>query len=130
MVFIGQIDGVHQLAVDVELQLIGGAVADAYRSRAHIPRQVIQRVLFEVVATVDAVHDFQGAVFFTLRAPCFQPFHETPGFFGEADSEQSVDTERCVADPGVAVVPVAHAAEVFRQARGGSGYECSGGFVG
>ena len=33
---VGEMDGIHRLAVDVELQLIGRAVADSYRARAAI----------------------------------------------------------------------------------------------
>ena len=46
-----------------------------------------------------------------------QPAHERSGLLGEAEPQQRVERERGVADPRVAVVPVALAAELLRQAR-------------
>ena len=42
--------------------------------------------------------------------------------------KQAVEGEGGVPDPGVAVVPVARATDLFRQATGGGGHNRSGGF--
>ena len=47
-----------------------------------------------------------------------QPVPESRRLFGEADTQQAVHRERGVANPGVAVVPIAHAADRLRQAAG------------
>ncbi len=52
-----------------------------------------------------------------LAEPLGQPAHERLGLLGEAEPQQRVEREGRVADPGVAVVPVALAAELLRQAR-------------
>src|SRR5215831_13026204 len=43
---------------------------------------------------------------------------------------QGVESECSVADPAVAIVPVAHATELFRKGRGWSGDNTAGGSVG
>src|SRR6201995_3293257 len=45
----------------------------------------------------------------------FNPAHKGAGFFLEADAEKCVDGKRCVAHPGVSVVPVALSSDYFRQ---------------
>ena len=49
------------------------------------------------------------------------------GLFGEADAQQTVQGERGVANPGVAIVPVALAANGFRQTARGSRDDRAGG---
>ena len=45
---VGEVDRVHGFAVDVELQLVGGAVADAHRARAAVALEVVEHLLVEV----------------------------------------------------------------------------------
>ncbi len=59
-----EVDRVHQLAIDVQLQLVVGAVADPDRTRAAIAVQVIQGLLGQVASPVYPVHQLQGAVGF------------------------------------------------------------------
>ena len=71
-VLVVQIDRVHQLAVDVELQVLAGGVADAHRPRAAVAVEVVELDLGELVTAVDAVHHVERAVFRLLllrRAP-------------------------------------------------------------
>ena len=113
-VLVAEVDRVHQLAVDVELQLGRRPVADPHRSRAHVALQVRELLLGQVLAPVDAVHDLQRArlaVGRVAEAP-LQPVHERAGLLGEPEPEQRVEREGGVAHPRVAVVPVACAAEL------------------
>ncbi len=86
--------------------------------------------LAEVVTAVDPVNDLQRAVGILLAAALVQPAHELGGLFGEADPQQGVEREGGVADPGVAVVPVAHPADILGQATGGRGDDGAGRLVG
>src|SRR6478735_4475242 len=75
-------------------------------------------LLRQLGATVDAVHDLQrpecpGAVL--AEAPA-QPLHERRALIREPEPQQRVEREGGVADPGVAVVPVAATAELLGQA--------------
>ena len=74
-------------------------------------------VLGQVGAAVDPVHDLQRPARpdLPLARAVGQPVHERRGLFGEAEPQQPVERERRVADPGVAVVPVAPAAELLGQ---------------
>src|SRR5205823_12895854 len=58
-VLVVQVDGIDQLAVDVELELVGRAVADAHRCRSAVALEVVELDLLEVGAAVDAVHDLE-----------------------------------------------------------------------
>ena len=48
---------VHQLAVDIELQLLVGGVADAHRPAVLVPGQPRQLVFGQPALAGDAVHD-------------------------------------------------------------------------
>jgi len=68
---------IHQLAIDVELQLRRGGVADAHRTRAAIALQVVERFLGQFVAAVYAIHDLQwSAMRRPLDRALLQPAHE------------------------------------------------------
>jgi hypothetical protein len=58
---VGQVDGVQHLAIDVKLELVGGAVADPYWPGALVAIQMIEGLLDEVGGAVDPVHDLQGS---------------------------------------------------------------------
>ena len=131
-VLVEQVDGVHQLAVDVELQLAVGGVADPHRARAAIALQVRQLLLDQIGPAVDAVHQLQGTVAsgLVLVPAGGQPVHEPGRLLGEADPHQGVQGEGGVAHPGVAVVPVPHAADALGQAGGRRGDDGPGRLVG
>ena len=130
LVFVRKVNGVHEFAIDVKLKLVRSSVADANRLRVHVTRQVLESVLLEFMTTVDAVHDLQWPVIRAIDAAILQPFHESTSLFCQTDSQQSVDAERGVSDPGVAIVPIPYSAKVFRKARGGCGDKCASWFVG
>jgi hypothetical protein len=58
-VLVIEVDGVHELAVDVELELVVGAVPDAHRRRAGVPLEVGEDLLGEILVPINAVHDLQ-----------------------------------------------------------------------
>ncbi len=115
-VLVEQVDRVHELAVDVELELVVGAVTDPDRARAVVTIQVIQGLLGQVAAAVYAVHQLQGAVGLRVPAAGFQPAHERLGLLGKPDAQEPVEGEGGVPDPGVAVVPVTLPADTLGQA--------------
>ena len=113
------VGGVEQLAVDVELELAGGAVSDSHRGGAHVALEVRELELGKVRAAVDPVHQLQRA---GGRSGRVARAHADEGaerlrLLREAEPEQRVEGEGGVANPGVAVVPVPAAAELLREAR-------------
>ena len=88
--------------------------------RTAVAFQMIERLFGEIGAAVDAVHELQGAGRVAVRfmPTVLQPILESRRFFGEADPQEAIQRERGITNPGVAVVPVAHAADRLRQAAG------------
>ena len=58
-VLVVEVDRVDQLAVDVELELVGGPVPDPHRTRASVALEVVEDLLRQLGAAVDPVHDLQ-----------------------------------------------------------------------
>src|SRR5207302_1596694 len=58
----GQPDRLEQIAVDVVLHLVPGAVPDAHRRRVTVARQVAQLALLRARRAVDAVEDLQAGL--------------------------------------------------------------------
>ena len=119
--------GAEQLAVDVELALAPGAVADPHRGGLPPALEVGQLALGQVPLTTDAEHDLQVAV-----------LHQGAGRRGghvvdelvrlvrAGRHPQRLDGERRVPDPGVAVVPVPGAPDDLGQRRRGRGTDRTG----
>src|SRR5262249_42428222 len=115
---------------DVELGLRPGAVADAHRARVPPAAQVGQLALAEVVLAADAVHDLQRAV--VAGAAPGRAGHEgdeVDRLVGAAADVERLQRQAGVADPGVAVVPVALAADGLGQRRRGRGDDGAGGAI-
>ena len=112
--------GIHGFAVDVELELLGRAVADPHRERTPIALPVVERLLDQVRASVDPVHDGQrrGTAGWTGLEPVAHPSAERRSLLGVAQTQQGVDGERGVTDPREAVVPVAFATDLLGQTSG------------
>ena len=102
----------QHLAVDVELQLRSGAVADAHRRRATVAGER-QLSLMGVVAAVQAVEHLDARMR-QLRG-MKQPPEERPSLAPAAEREQRLEREGGIARPREAVVPVAPAADLLRQ---------------
>ena len=109
-------DRVERRAVDVVLALVVGAVADAHRTGAGVPGEVVARRLGQVASAVDPIHDLEGSVVVGLQIG--DELHELVGFPIEVQVVQRLEGEGRVAQPRVAVVPVALAARGFRKGGG------------
>ena len=107
--------GLEQVAVDVQLGLRGGVVADPDRARAAVAVQ-LQRALGCALAAVEAVEDLQARV--GELGGVEQPPEERLGLARAAQLQQGVERERRVAHPAEAVVPVALAADLLGQGGG------------
>ena len=112
------------LAVDVELELLEAGVADPHRRRVLVARQPVDLVLGEPALAARAVHDLQ--VRGVARDRAQQPVAPLDGFLHVAGRHQRVERERRVAQPAVAVVPVAHAAGPLGERRRGRGDDAAG----
>ena len=123
-----QVQRVQHRAPDVVLGLRVGGVADADGPRVLVAREVVERPLGQLGAAVDAVHD--------LERPLLRLRHvgdeveEVVGLPVEAERVEAPERERRVADPGVAVVPVALPARRLGQRRRRGGDDRAGRRVG
>ena len=101
------------LSVDVQLELLGGGIPDPDGARPLIAREVRELELGQAPLAADAVHDLdRGRV---SRPDTEQEVAERQRLVRVAGIEQRLQREDRVAQPAVAVVPVAHAAELLRQ---------------
>ena len=124
----GERQPVERLAPDVQLQLLGRGVADAHRRRALVAGQPGQLQLGNPPAAGQPVHDLQvGRV---AGDGAQQPVPPLAGLGDEPGAGERLQGERGVAQPAVAVVPVAGAADLLRQARRRRGHDSAGGVVG
>jgi hypothetical protein len=127
-----EVDRVHELAVDVELELVGRGVADPHWLRAPVAGQVGQFPLGQIGASVNAVHDLhraRGASCARGRMPENEA-HKGIGLAGEAQPQKRVDAEGGVPNPYVAVVPIPLAADLLGQAGRRRGHDGAGGSIG
>src|SRR5947208_3619867 len=108
-------DGVEGGPVDVILALVVRPVADAYRTGAGVATQAVDDRLREIPATVDAVHDLEGAVLVGLEVG--DELHELVGLPVEVQPVQGLKGEGGVPQPAVAIVPVAFSAGRLGQRR-------------
>ena len=113
-----EVQRVEQLAVDVELGLVPGAVADAHRARVAPAAQVRQLALGQVVLAADPVHDLQRALARPAAGRARHERDELLRLVGAGADVERLEREARVADPREAVVPVALAADGLGQ-RGG-----------
>ena len=54
-----QVNGIHHLAVNVELQLLIGGISDAYRPRILVSRKMVQTILVELLSSINPIYDLQ-----------------------------------------------------------------------
>ncbi len=111
---LGGVDGRQDFAVDVELELPRGGVADPHRFRAFVARQPVELELGEAARAGDAVHDLRvGRI---ARHGPQQPVAEGARLVDVAADHEGAQRQAGVAQPAEAVVPVAHAADATRAA--------------
>jgi hypothetical protein len=56
-VLVAQVHGVHEFAINIELELGRRAIADPHRRRAQVALQMREFLLRKIRTPVDAVHD-------------------------------------------------------------------------
>ncbi len=120
-----EVQRIQYLAVDVELELCRRGVADAHRPRVLIAGQPIDLELGQAALTGWPVQGLEGGRIATRGAE--QPIDEGTRLLRVAADVQRPQAERGVAHPAVAVVPVADAADLLWQGRGGRGDDAAGG---
>lgn len=99
------LERVHQLAIDVELELLVRGIADPHRLRSEIAGQPVDVPFRQPPLAENAIHDLH--VRGTAGNGTLQPVAPGRRFFVEAGIHQGEQGERRVADPAEAVVPVA-----------------------
>ena len=112
----GLVHRVHDLAEHVELQLVGGPVADAHRTRPTEPLEPVELELGQPPLTAEAVHDLQ--LVGVPGAGSQQPVAPVCGLGAEPGLDERIQRERRISQPAVAVVPVPGPARGLGQ-RGG-----------
>ncbi len=109
----GRIQGVDELAIDVELALPGRTVAPAHGPAALVAGQPGDFQLRQPAIAGDAVHDLQLV---GVPGHCAQqPLPPCLGFLAIPGVEQGVQRQRRVAQPAMPVIPIAAAAQLFGQ---------------
>ena len=111
-----EVDRVEHRAPHVVLILVVGAVADPHRPRLVIARQMLEHLLLELALAADPVHDLQLALLGLGHVG--DEVEEVVGLLVEAQRVERPEHEGRVADPAVAVIPVAVSARRLGQRRG------------
>jgi hypothetical protein len=114
------VEGVHERAVDVVLALVEGAVPDPHRTGAAVPGEVVERRFGQVALAADAVHDLELVA--VRETDVRDIAGEVLRLGVESEHVQAPEGEGRVADPAVAIVPVALTPRRLRE-RGGCGGE-------
>jgi hypothetical protein len=86
-VLVVEVDGVDQLAVDVELELMSGPVADPDGRGPPVSLEMVERLLRQLRAAVDAVHDLKRPAIVDASVPeaIGEPAHERLRLLREAE---------------------------------------------
>ena len=119
---------VGDLAVRVDLALRRGAVAGADGRGGAVALQVGELRLGQVGLAADAVHDLE-VLDAGGQGDHLQPVQPGLSLVDLADPAQGAERQRGIAQPGVAVVPVAGAADALGQRGRGGGDDRAGRLV-
>ena len=110
---LGGVDRRQDLAVDVELKLPRGGVADTHRFRAFVSGQPVELELGEAARASDVVHDLHvGGI--AGHGPQ-QPVAKGARLVDVPADHEGVEGQAGVTQPAEAIVPVANAADRLRQ---------------
>src|SRR5262249_9777611 len=71
------------------------------------------------MSPINAVQHLQRLIRYGFATAGLDPAHECAGFFSIAEANQPIEGEGSIANPGIAIIPVAFAAAFFSQAEGG-----------
>ena len=124
----GLLEREHDLAEHVALELQVRGVADPHRRGAPVAGQALHLVLGQAPLARQPVHDLHVGRIAGDRPQ--QPVAPLLGLGLEAVLHERLERQGGVAQPDVAVVPVAHAAVLLGQARGRGGDDAAGVLVG
>src|SRR5215469_4355239 len=83
-VLVRQIDGIHHLAVNIELQLLVRSIANPHWPRILVAAKLIERDLREILSPIHTVHNLQRTSLGIVAQPALQPVDEGLGFIDEA----------------------------------------------
>ena len=111
--------GVHHLAIDIELKLPHRRIADADRRGAFIAREPRQLDFGQAAFARRAIHNLELSRISRHRPQ--KPIAPGRCLFLISGRHQGVESKGRVPQPAVSVIPVAHAAKKFRQRRRGRG---------
>ncbi len=120
--------GVQKFAINVELKLLAGRIADPHRPAPFVAGQPIEREFRQTPLPLHSVSDLQF-----VRAAGHgpqQPFAPGRRLLGVAGRDQGEQRHRRVAQPAIAIVPVAAAAELLGQRGGRRGDDPAGRRIG
>src|SRR5215210_9334268 len=123
-VLVVQIGRIHHGTVEVELELVVGAVAQAYRPRVVVTGEVGELFLVYLRPAVYPVERLESTV--GVAADVLEPAHEVVCFLVKPEPGERVEDKRRVPRPSVAVVPVALPPDGLGQTHGRSGHQGSG----
>ncbi|KPY88197.1 hypothetical protein ALO94_200379 [Pseudomonas syringae pv. spinaceae] len=93
-VLVGQVHGVHQFAVDIQLNLLVRLVADPHRLRAAVTGQVIEVLLGQFCVAVKGIQNAEllGLLAAVVQSPA-HPAHEGIGLIGVTQAHERVHGE-------------------------------------
>src|SRR5229473_4631496 len=107
-----QVHRIEDRAPNVVLLLRVSGIADTNRLRRIVPAEVVDGSLGQLALAPDAVHDLQVLL---ARRDVSYEVEEVVGLSREPERVETPEHEGAVANPCVAVVPVALAADRLRQ---------------
>ena len=107
---------VHHLAENIELELVDGGVADAHGFRVLIPTEPRRLALGQPSFARGPVHDLK--IRRASSGGAEQPIAKRPRLFVIPRVHQREERQRGVAQPTIAIVPIARAPQLLGQ-RGG-----------
>ena len=125
-VFVVEVYRIEQLSIDIELELIDGVISDPNGPRALVTLKMAERGFGQVLTAIDAIDGLQRAVRLKLATKGLDPFHKPVRLIRQSHAQQPVNRESRIANPAVAVIPVALAAGIFRQTAGRRGHDRAG----
>src|SRR5215475_6491116 len=76
---------------------------------------MVECLLIQCMTPVNSIHNLQGPVRIQFVTSGVYPIHETRGLFSQPYSEQPIEREGRVSNPGVSVIPVTGASNGFGQ---------------
>ena len=124
----GHIDRVHQLPVDVDLDLLVSGVASANRPGAFVTGEPVQLQFGHATLAGHPVHDLE-----VLRVARYRPEQPVPpreGLTMVSGHQQRLQSESGVTQPDEPVIPIAHPANLLGKRCGWGGDDAAGWGIG